>query len=148
MVRQAGTTIKLDDNLVSMETAKAVVDVPSPFSGKVINCSMARRATSIETGAACLLRFEIDAKLPQRAEAEATGHHHGPRNLPSPNRPNRQRHLPRARRAAEAFGCRHRGRRDAGRRQRACANWPRSPSEASRRCPPCARPAKKLGVDI
>src|SRR3546814_6387333 len=31
-----GDTIRLDDNLVSMETAKAVVDVPSPISGKVL----------------------------------------------------------------------------------------------------------------
>src|SRR5690606_32302783 len=31
-----GDTIRLDDNLVSMETAKAVVDVPSPVSGKVL----------------------------------------------------------------------------------------------------------------
>ena len=31
-----GDVIKLDDNLVSMETAKAVVDVPSPVSGKVL----------------------------------------------------------------------------------------------------------------
>src|SRR5690349_23437847 len=33
---KVGDTIKLDDNLVSMETAKAVVDVPSPVSGKVL----------------------------------------------------------------------------------------------------------------
>ena len=31
-----GDTIKLDENLVSMETAKAVVELPSPFSGKVL----------------------------------------------------------------------------------------------------------------
>ena len=29
---KVGDTIRLDDNLVSMETAKAVVDVPSPAS--------------------------------------------------------------------------------------------------------------------
>ena len=29
---KVGDTIRLDDNLVSMETAKAVVDVPSPVS--------------------------------------------------------------------------------------------------------------------
>ena len=33
---KVGDTIRLDDNLVSMETAKAVVDVPSPVSGKVL----------------------------------------------------------------------------------------------------------------
>ena len=31
-----GDVIRLDENLVSMETAKAVVDVPSPVSGKVL----------------------------------------------------------------------------------------------------------------
>src|SRR5690606_36454431 len=31
-----GDTIRLDEILVSMETAKAVVDVPSPVSGKVL----------------------------------------------------------------------------------------------------------------
>ena len=33
---KVGDTIRLDDNLVSMETAKAVVDVPSPVSGKIL----------------------------------------------------------------------------------------------------------------
>jgi pyruvate dehydrogenase E2 component (dihydrolipoamide acetyltransferase) len=32
---KVGDTIKVDDPLVSIETAKAVVEVPSPFSGKV-----------------------------------------------------------------------------------------------------------------
>ena len=33
---KVGDTIKLDDALVSMETAKAIVEVPSPFSGTVL----------------------------------------------------------------------------------------------------------------
>jgi len=33
-----GDTIKEDDLLVSMETAKAVVDVPSPYSGTIVKC--------------------------------------------------------------------------------------------------------------
>lgn len=33
---KVGDVIRLDENLVSMETAKAVVDVPSPVSGKVL----------------------------------------------------------------------------------------------------------------
>ena len=32
---KVGDVVRLDDNLVSMETAKAVVDVPSPVSGKI-----------------------------------------------------------------------------------------------------------------
>ena len=30
-----GATVRLDEPLVSMETAKAVVEVPSPYSGKL-----------------------------------------------------------------------------------------------------------------
>lgn len=34
---KVGESVMLDDNLVSMETAKAIVDVPSPFSGKLVS---------------------------------------------------------------------------------------------------------------
>jgi 2-oxoisovalerate dehydrogenase E2 component (dihydrolipoyl transacylase) len=71
-----GDIAKLDEPLVSMETAKAVVEVPSPFSGKVIK-QHGNAGDVIETGAA-LVEIELDASLPQRADAEATGHHHGP----------------------------------------------------------------------
>jgi pyruvate dehydrogenase E2 component (dihydrolipoamide acetyltransferase) len=33
---KVGETIKLDEPLVSMETAKAVVELPSPYSGKLL----------------------------------------------------------------------------------------------------------------
>ncbi|WP_413625459.1 dihydrolipoamide acetyltransferase family protein [Luteibacter sp. Lutesp34] len=72
-----GDTIKLDAPLVSMETAKAVVDVPSPYSGTVKKLHGAP-GDIIETGAA-LADFEIDPNARQRAEAESTGHHHGPK---------------------------------------------------------------------
>ena len=72
-----GDTIKLDAPLVSMETAKAVVDVPSPYSGTVKKLHGAA-GDIIETGAA-LADFEIDPNARQRAEAESTGHHHGPK---------------------------------------------------------------------
>jgi 2-oxoisovalerate dehydrogenase E2 component (dihydrolipoyl transacylase) len=71
-----GGTVKLDEPLVSMETAKAVVEVPSPFSGKLVKVH-GKAGDVIATGAA-FAEFEIDPKLPQRAEAEATGHHHAP----------------------------------------------------------------------
>jgi 2-oxoisovalerate dehydrogenase E2 component (dihydrolipoyl transacylase) len=71
-----GDVARLDEPLVSMETAKAVVEVPSPFSGKVIK-QHGNAGDVIETGAA-LIEIELDASLPQRADAEATGHHHGP----------------------------------------------------------------------
>jgi 2-oxoisovalerate dehydrogenase E2 component (dihydrolipoyl transacylase) len=71
-----GGTVKLDDPLVSMETAKAVVEVPSPYSGKLAKVH-GGAGDVIATGAA-LAEFELDASMPQRAEAETTGHHHAP----------------------------------------------------------------------
>ncbi len=73
---KVGDTIRLDDALVSMETAKAVVDVPSPVSGKVLRLA-GDPGDIIETGAV-LAEFEIDPSQPQRAEGQDTGHHHGP----------------------------------------------------------------------
>jgi 2-oxoisovalerate dehydrogenase E2 component (dihydrolipoyl transacylase) len=72
-----GDTVKLDAPLVSMETAKAVVDVPSPFSGTVKKLHGAE-GDIIDTGAA-LADVELDPNAKQRADAEATGHHHGPK---------------------------------------------------------------------
>ena len=76
-----GDQIKLDAPLVSMETAKAVVDVPSPYTGKVAKLHGAA-GDVIETGAA-LAEFEPDPNAKQRAEAESTGHHHGPKKAPA-----------------------------------------------------------------
>ncbi|GAB3348138.1 dihydrolipoamide acetyltransferase family protein [Lysobacter tyrosinilyticus] len=72
---KVGDTIRLDDNLVSMETAKAVVDVPSPVSGKVVK--LAGGAGDVIITGKMLAEFEIDPNLPQRAEGQDTGHHHG-----------------------------------------------------------------------
>lgn len=70
-----GDVIKLDEPLVSMETAKAVVEVPSPFSGKVLKLSGAA-GDIIPTGSV-LASFELDPNLPQRADGQDTGHSHG-----------------------------------------------------------------------
>ncbi|WP_426662867.1 dihydrolipoamide acetyltransferase family protein [Rhodanobacter aciditrophus] len=77
-----GDYIKLDAPLCSMETAKAVVDVPSPYTGTVKKLRGAP-GDIIETGAA-LADFEPDPNAKQRAEAEATGHHHGPKKAEAP----------------------------------------------------------------
>jgi 2-oxoisovalerate dehydrogenase E2 component (dihydrolipoyl transacylase) len=71
-----GDTIRLDENLVSMETAKAVVEVPSPVSGKVLK--LAGGAGDVIVTGTMLAEFEVDPTLPQRAEGQDTGHHHGP----------------------------------------------------------------------
>lgn len=72
---KVGDTVRLDDNLVSMETAKAVVEVPSPVSGKVLK--LAGAAGDVIVTGSWLAEFEIDPALPQRAEGQDTGHHHG-----------------------------------------------------------------------
>ncbi|MEP7041780.1 MAG: dihydrolipoamide acetyltransferase family protein [Dokdonella sp.] len=71
-----GASVRLDEPLVSMETAKAVVEVPSPYSGKLSKVHGAA-GDVIATGAV-LAEFELDPALPQRSEAESTGHHHVP----------------------------------------------------------------------
>jgi len=68
-----GDAIKLDAPLISMETAKAVVEVPSPYSGKLVKV-YGGNGDVIATGAP-LADFEIDASAPQRAEAHDSGHH-------------------------------------------------------------------------
>ena len=82
---KVGDTIRLDDNLVSMETAKAVVDVPSPVSGKVLKLS--GNAGDIVVTGTMLAEFEVDASMPQRAEGQDTGHHHGGAHTPEPPSP-------------------------------------------------------------
>ncbi|AWH51124.1 dihydrolipoamide acetyltransferase family protein [Isoptericola jiangsuensis] len=82
-----GDVIKLDAPLVSMETAKAVVEVPSPVSGTVLKLSGAA-GDIIPTGAV-LATFEVDPNLPQRADGQDTGHSHGhaPAAPAAPNPP-------------------------------------------------------------
>ncbi len=73
---ELGAEVLLDQPLVAMETAKAVVEVPSPFSGRLIR-RYGEKGDVIATGAP-LADFELDLSKPQRAEAEATGHHAHP----------------------------------------------------------------------
>ena len=71
-----GDIVRLDEPMVSMETAKAVVEVPSPFSGKVVK--LAGAAGDVVVTGSMLAEVELDPSLPQRADAQDTGHHHGP----------------------------------------------------------------------
>ena len=71
-----GESVKLDAPLVSMETAKAVVEVPSPYTGKVLKVH-GKAGDVIDTGAP-LAEFELDPNAKQRAENAAGGHHHAP----------------------------------------------------------------------
>ncbi|MGY1425815.1 dihydrolipoamide acetyltransferase family protein [Lysobacter sp. A289] len=72
---KVGDTIRLDDALVSMETAKAIVEVPSPVSGKVLK--LAGAAGDVIITGAMLAQFEVDPSMPQRAAGQDTGHGHG-----------------------------------------------------------------------
>jgi len=72
---KVGDVIRLDDPLVSMETAKAVVELPSPVSGKILK--LAGGPGDIVNTGAMLVEFEMDMSMPQRAEAQDTGHQHG-----------------------------------------------------------------------
>ncbi len=76
-----GDSVKLDAPLVSMETAKAVVEVPSPFTGKLLKQHGAA-GDVINTGAA-LADFELDPKGKQRAD-NAAAHGHAPPPPPAP----------------------------------------------------------------
>ncbi|MFD0738925.1 dihydrolipoamide acetyltransferase family protein [Lysobacter koreensis] len=84
---KVGDTIRLDEALVSMETAKAVVEVPSPVSGKVTKLGGA--AGDIVITGAMLAEFELDPSLPQRAEGQDTGHHHGGGHAPATSPPSK-----------------------------------------------------------
>jgi 2-oxoisovalerate dehydrogenase E2 component (dihydrolipoyl transacylase) len=72
---KVGDVVKLDEPLVSMETAKAVVEVPSPFSGTVTR--LAGAAGDVIITGHWLAEVELDPNLPQRADAQDTGHSHG-----------------------------------------------------------------------
>ncbi|PPU23933.1 dihydrolipoamide acetyltransferase family protein [Xanthomonas arboricola] len=78
-----GDSVRLDDPLVSMETAKAVVEVPSPFSGTVTK--LAGAAGDIIVTGAMLAQFALDASQPQRADGQDTGHSHGPAPTRTPS---------------------------------------------------------------
>ncbi len=78
---KVGDVIRLDEPLVSMETAKAVVELPSPVSGKILKLA-GGPGDVINTGT-MLVEFEMDMSLPQRAEAQDTGHQHGAAHSPA-----------------------------------------------------------------
>lgn len=71
---EEGAEVELDQPLVSMETAKAVVDVPSPYSGWLVK-RYGGPGDVVETGHP-LADFKLGAGA-QRSEAEDTGHGHG-----------------------------------------------------------------------
>jgi len=70
-----GDDIKLDEALVSMETAKAVVEVPSPYTGK-LSKQYGHAGDVIETGQALagfVVEGEIDDSEPPKEAATVVG---------------------------------------------------------------------------
>lgn len=63
-----GDTVNTDQPLVAVETAKAVVDVPSPVTGKVTRL-YAGEGEIVETGKP-LVDFAVDGEAPAKAPAE------------------------------------------------------------------------------
>ncbi len=79
---KVGSTVLLDEPLVSMETAKAIVDVPSPFSGTLK--SVAGDAGAVIITGSVLATFDIDPSQAQRSEASGMPSHHAPAPAPAP----------------------------------------------------------------
>jgi len=63
-----GDEVKVDQPLVSMETAKAVVEVPSPFAGKLVK-QHGKAGDVINTGEP-LAEFEVDGEAQAEQEEE------------------------------------------------------------------------------
>jgi pyruvate dehydrogenase E2 component (dihydrolipoamide acetyltransferase) len=68
---KTGDHVKLDQPLLSMETAKAVVDVPSPYAGKIIKL-FGKNGDMIATGAP-LIEFEIEGNAPSKDKGSVVG---------------------------------------------------------------------------
>ena len=64
-----GDPVELDQPMVSMETAKAVVEVPSPYSGRIVKLH-GRAGDVIQTGAP-LCEFQVDGESEPEADAPA-----------------------------------------------------------------------------
>jgi 2-oxoisovalerate dehydrogenase E2 component (dihydrolipoyl transacylase) len=65
-----GQRVEVDQPLLSVETAKAVVDVPSPYSGNIVRLH-AKAGDTVETG-----RPLVDFDLPSQAAAGASSSSH------------------------------------------------------------------------
>ena len=116
-----GETVALDQPVVALESAKAVVDIPSPVAGRV-HRHCARPGETVATGAP-LVEFEVDGTVVDEAagdtantvghadaaaaRASTDGHGTGPSTPPrrgKPASPNRVDAMPAARARARALG--------------------------------------------
>lgn len=68
---KVGDEVKVDQPLVSMETAKAVVDVPSPYAGKI--SALHGNANDIIKTGAPLITYEIEGVAPEADKGSVVG---------------------------------------------------------------------------
>lgn len=68
---KVGDHVTVDQPLLSMETAKAVVDVPSPYAGKIIKL-FGKNGEMIATHAP-LIEFEIEGASPEKDRGSVVG---------------------------------------------------------------------------
>lgn len=66
-----GDVVKIDQPLVSMETAKAIVDVPSPYAGKIVKLHGENNAV-IKTGAP-FITFELEGEAAAKDKGSVVG---------------------------------------------------------------------------
>lgn len=68
---KVGDVVKVDQPLVSMETAKAVVDVPSPYAGKIMQ--LHGNANDIIKTGAPFISFELDEPVNDKPKGSVVG---------------------------------------------------------------------------
>lgn len=80
---QEGQRVEVDQPLLSVETAKAIVDVPSPYAGTVVRLHAAPGDT-VQTGKP-LVDFDLPAQATASSSAASSGEEGVPGAQPAPN---------------------------------------------------------------
>ena len=126
-----GDAIEVDQPLLSVETAKAVVDVPSPYSGRILKLH-AKPGDTVETGGP-LVDFELAG-----AGSHAAGNH-SPTERPAPGaQPG----------SGQGMVVGHMQTSDEEFVDRAVAGGTRQKRERVRAAPAVRMLAKRLGIDL
>jgi pyruvate dehydrogenase E2 component (dihydrolipoamide acetyltransferase) len=148
-----GDTIVLNQPIVEVETAKAVVEIPSPYAGTVVKLH-ATEGDSLDVGAPLLSVDTAGQATPAAAEATATpAAAEAPAEAPEPDAAAQatlvgpgEREQVRRRRVAAHPG--PRAASAAGNGPAPAAAAPPAPARRPRATPPVRRYAKDRGVDL
>ena len=141
-----GDVVELNQPLVDVDTAKALVEIPSPFAGRVIRLHGAE-GDVVEVGKP-LVTFDVDTATARPCRAHVETVEGGPKRkavlvgygVEEDEAPA----TPAARRLRPGGGWPH-GRRRSGRPRR-CGSWPSSSGWTSRPFRPPARTAGSAGT--